>query len=105
MFEFDKGIDASKEMILFERFMKFLNAPPFLVDSCYLGIIACGITARQIDFTLRVIKLVGPEHVVIPAKLVLSLMGSWNPGEISTFPSYFSLAKKRKQIVIWKWII
>ena len=75
MFEFDKGIDASKEMILFERFMKFLNTPPFLVDSCDLGIIACGITARQIDFTLRVIKLVGPEHVAIPAKLVLDLIG------------------------------
>jgi hypothetical protein len=65
LFEFDKGIDASKEMNLFERFMKFLNASPFLVDSCDLGIIACGITVGQIDFTLRVVKLVGPEHVVI----------------------------------------
>jgi hypothetical protein len=32
-------------------------------------------------------------------------MGSGNPEEISTFPSYFSLAKKWEQIVIWKWIV
>ena len=40
-----------------------------------------------------------------PRSLSLTWLENRNPGETSHFPLYLSLGKKRKQIVIWKWIV